>query len=172
MRLRIHRAAAIRSRRRHDQRTDRRAQALGEADRHRVEESAVRRERHPVGDVGVPDPGAVAVQRNPGGVGHPAQRAQRRQRDDRTAGAVVGLLDGDGPGRHGEEPVRPDHRGDLLGVDVAPDRRPGPGRDAADGGRRADLVGHDVRVGVTQQFLRRRHEQLDRDLVRHRAGRA
>ena len=100
-----------------------------------------------------------------------AQRLQRGQRDHPAAAAVVGLLDRDRAGGHREEAVRPDHAGDDVGIEVGADGRPGAGRDAAERRRGADLVRHDVRVRVAEQLLGRRHEQLHRDLVGHRAGR-
>ena len=58
------------------------------------------------------------------------------QRDHRAAAAVVGLLDRDRPGRHGEVAVRPDHRRrPRPGRCRAPTGRPGAGGDAADARR-------------------------------------
>ena len=78
-------------------------------------------QRHPVGDVRVPDPGAVAVQRRARRRRRPRRSAaQGGQRDHPAAAAVVGLLDRDRPGRHRVVAVRPDHRGDRSGSRSAP----------------------------------------------------
>jgi hypothetical protein len=152
------------------ERADRRTQALGEADRQRVEQPAVRGQRHPVGHVRVPDAGAVAVQQDVAGPG--AQRLQGGQRHDRPAAQVVGLLHRDRRGRHRRIAGRPDHRGDLGRVEGGTDRRPRTGGQPTQRRGRTQFVRHHVRVGPREQFPAARGDQLQRDLVGHRAGRA
>ena len=84
------------------------------------------------------------------------QLLQLVERLHRAAAPVVRLLDGDRRGG-GQVPValRP-HLGDQLRRRPAGrPRRPGAGGDAEDRGRRADLVGDHVRVGVAEQLLAR-----------------
>ncbi len=152
-------------------RDSRGAEALGQAHREGVEERAVTGQRHPVGDVRVPDPGAVAVQGHVLGVGHRTQVVQGGERDHATTAQVVGLLDGDRRGRHRREAGRADHRGDPVHVQRGAGRRPGPGRDAAQHRGGAQLVRHHVRIRPGQQLPTGRRDELQRDLVGHRAGR-
>ncbi len=157
-RLRHTRSRRRPARRSAEQRPDRRAQPLGQADRHGVEQSPVRRELDAARDVRVPQPGAVEVQRPRLRRRRPSRsRCELGQRLHGAAAEVVRVLDGDRGGRRPGRARRPGasvaaHR---VGVDQPAVRAAGAGRDAGRTRRRAELGPHDVGVGVADQLLRR-----------------
>ena len=139
---------------------------------HDVGDRAVLRERRPGRDVRVPEPGAVEVHPGAGADGELAQVAQVLQRQHRSPGEVVRVLDRDRRGRHEEGPhVGREHRGDRRQVDLPARVRPGAHRQPADGGVRAELGPGDVRRGLAEHLLAGRDERADREDVGHRAGR-
>ena len=98
--------------------------------------------------------------------------AQRGQRDHRAAAPVVGLLDGDRPGRHRVVAVRADHRRDQRrGRASAPTA--GQVRVEMPPIAAAAPISYVTTCASASQSssLAGRHEQLQRDLVGHRAGR-
>ena len=70
------------------ERTDRCTEPLRQADRHRVEHGAVVAQRYAIGDVRMPDPGAVAVHCDVVGIGDHPECPQGRQRDDGAPGPI------------------------------------------------------------------------------------
>ena len=74
-----------------ERRADRRAEALGEADVHRVERRGELRRRDARGRGRVPEARAVEVQREAAGARASAATPARRRREDAATGAVVGF---------------------------------------------------------------------------------
>ena len=100
--------------RHHDDRSDRRPEALGQADGERVEDRAVLRVGHPARDLSVPDARAVAVQIDVVRRRERADLLELRERVDGAATAVVRLFDGDRARGHGVVAVEAQLRLDLL----------------------------------------------------------
>ncbi len=73
--------------------------------------------------------------------------------------------------RPGLGPHRRRDQLDRAVVEAPPHGRPGAGRDAGQGGRRAELRAHDVRVEVAEQLLPGLDQQAQPELVGHRPGR-
>ncbi len=155
-----------------DHRARRRAQALAQADADRVGLLAEARERNPGRDVRVPEARSVEVKRQPGGVRCVGHRFQLFERPDRSAAAVVRVLDGDGllarvviplaRAQCGLERLwREDPARAVDGQALhAPQRRDG-----------AALVVHDVAIAIADDFVALAGQRAQRDLVRHRPGR-
>ena len=98
----------------HQHRADRCTETLGEADAHGVEEPTVVGQRHPGGDVRVPQSGPVEVVAEAVLPAQPADRGELLDGLDRAAAEVVGVLHRDrrrrdqvGPGVRRDDPRRP-----------------------------------------------------------------
>ena len=100
-----------------DERAERAAEALGEAEAHGVELAPVLGRRDAGGDRGVEEPGAVQVRREPVNPGLRGHLPHLRERPDAPAAAVVRVLDADElRRRHVQVGGRVDHLAELLGV--------------------------------------------------------
>ena len=132
-------------------RANRRAQPLGQAERHRIHRLTKGGQRQILGDGGVEQPGAVKMDQQPGVVTGLGQRRDPRlwlnlagdgvfQAEQLGDGAVEIIgLDGLGDLRHAQAALRVD--------------RQRPGRDTAQHGRAARLGAEDVIVGARQIFF-------------------
>ena len=80
-----------------EERAERAAETLGEAERHRVEAPADRRRLLPAPDRGIEQPGAVEVEAEVELVADRAQLVDLGERPDPPAGGVVRVLDPDDP---------------------------------------------------------------------------
>ena len=102
------------------QRSDRRTQALRQADGGGVGDRREFAQRNTGADVRVPDPGAVEVHPDAAAVGQVAQSGQAVARLDSAAGEVVGVLDRDRRRRDQERSeVGGDQGLECIEVDVA-----------------------------------------------------
>ena len=152
-------------------RADRRAQALGEVDPGRIEPPGEVGRLDPGGDDRVHQAGAVHVDRKTPAMGDVADLAHRRQRPDRAAAGVAGVLDRDEARRRRVAGVRADRRLDLgAGEDAV---RPDEGRQdhAGEHPRRAAFRGEGMRGAIEQDLVAGAGVDLDRDLVAHRPRR-
>ena len=102
-----------------DERADRRAEPLRQADAHGVERRGQLGERHPGGDVRVPQAGAVEVQGELVGARDLGDLEDVALREDAAAAAVVRVLDGDERGGREVVVVRVDGGGDVGGGEEA-----------------------------------------------------
>ena len=161
-----------RLRRAREQRTERAAQTLREAERDGVEQPADLGCRDPGRDRGVQEPRAVEVGAHPALAGGGRDRLQVGERPAATARGVVRVLDGE----HGRPLVGGLRARDGDGLELVDAEPPSPSLDRLDhqpGVRRrpAVLVDHDVRVALRDEDVARARVQLQRDLVRERRGR-
>ena len=152
-------------------RADRRAQALGQADAHRVERRRVLRGAHPGGRHGVEEPGAVEMQREAVPVAERAHGQDVLQRHDHAAAVVVGLLEAHQARR------RPVHVGvrvhvllHLLEVERPVRRVEHAQLHLAERRRGALLVEDDVRLGVQEHLVAAPRQRAHGRLVAHGAG--
>ncbi len=100
-------------------RTHRRAQALGEADIYRVERRSQGRQRKPCGNVGIPKPRTVEVQRKPQTPGAASQGFDFSLRKNPPSRAIVRVLDDDEPGTRSRIGVGRNRRFQLQGREQA-----------------------------------------------------
>ena len=151
------------------ERADRRAEALGEAEGHRVEGLGPDRRGGSGRDHGVPQARAVEVQGEPVLLGHLRHVLQLVEREDAAAGAVVGVLD-----RDDRVGAKWTSSGEIAARTSAPSKQPprpsGLHLHAPERGGRAGLVEQDVRVLAGEQHVAGLRERAQRGLVAHGAG--
>ena len=155
-----------------DERAQRAAQSLGEAEGHSVELSPEVGRSQAGGDARVHEPRAVQVDVQPvaSRLGH--DDAKVVERPDAPPAPVVRVLEAE-DFRRGRVEIagRVDRLADLLdGEDPVFGRKSLHGQAGVDG-RPAKLVAKDVRHGLRQHLVPGRREDPQRDLVRHRCGR-
>ena len=152
-----------------DDGAERAAEALRQADRHRVGALGDPRSGNAERDRCVEEPRAVEVEPEAELAAAVDHGVELLERPDAAAGAVVGVLDRDDSRlRRVEVVVEARRRTDLLGADpaVLPVERPG--HETGEGGRPAELRDQDVGALLGEQLVARLAVEPERDLVRHR----
>jgi hypothetical protein len=159
-------------RRARDDRAERAAEPLREADRDRLRVSGDRRRLHPARNRGVEQPRAVQVQTQvelAAGLGH---RLDLSERPDAASRGVVRVLDRhDACRRHMAEVAPPRSRAHLVRGETPRDGRKRPRHQPRMHRRAAELGNEDVRQLLGDQLVAGLAEHAQRDLVRHRRGR-
>ena len=146
------------------------AQALGEAELHRVEGSTEYRRRPPRGDGGIEDAGAVQVGAGAVGVGQAAGRLHLILGQHRAAGAVVGVLQGEQGGVRVMDVLAPQGGGDGGQRRHALHAGEGPRLGLTDGGNATDLIEKTVGLGLADDLIAPVRVEHDGDLVALGAG--
>ena len=154
-----------------EERAERAAEPLREAERHRVEAPADRRRLLPAPDGGVEQPSAVEVEAEVELVADRAQLVELGERPDPPAGRVVRVLDPDDPRARRVDRGYVGGGANLLGREAAGDARQAARDDARVDGRAAELGDEDVAVLLAEQLVARLGVEPKRDLVRHRRRR-
>ncbi len=159
-------------RRARDERAERAAEPLREAERDDVDAAPDLRRRDAERRGGVDDAGAVEVDAQVELAGGLDDGVDLGERPHAAARGVVGVLDrDDARARHVRRGVAADGAADLLGRDPATVPGQAAHDEPAEDGRAALLVEEDVRGLLGEQLVARLGEDPQRDLVRHRRRR-
>jgi hypothetical protein len=118
-------------------------------------------------DRSIEDACAIEVHRETAAVGHLAQRLVQAWRDHSTAAAIMRVLEAQQLGRRIVDVALADRRGHARRIQHASLARDRPWHQMCDAGQRADLVMHDVRIGVEDDLAAGGSVHDQRDEVGH-----
>ena len=154
-----------------DDRADRRGERLREAELDRVDRGDDRARRDAEGGGGIEDPRAVEVDRHTSSVRDRRDLRQVLRGEDRTATAIVGVLQAEDAGARITGAGDPDQIADLLRVET-PEAIGAElvERQAAERRRTAALVPEDVALVAEQDLITTPAVREYRDQIPHRAG--
>src|SRR5437867_6837590 len=153
---------------RDNQRADRRAKSLREAERDRLEMTRIFRGGHSRSHNRVEQPGSIQMHRNPMRQCDLTNSLDRGERIDRPAPAVVSVLQTDEPGGERVRFFWPDRRVDLHRIKDAPFAGQAMDLHPRQGGGSALLIPDDMGPALDNDFVPRPRLDPDGQLVGHR----